>query len=287
MAYQVIISVVIPTYNRANQLDSCLHSLCKQNYPLRKYEVIVIDDNSNDMTPKVLGTYSEKYSNLIAIKTEENKGAYHSRNLGASISRGNVVAFTDSDCILPPDWLLKIDRAFKNREVMCVQGTFERKGKWELPVPGDEHLRHPSFQKRKGLDTKNLAIRKKLFLKYKFDEKFRNSGDQDLGHRLTEDRISISYNPDVTVTHVETRGFWELTSRGKKYGEGIAKIYKKRGWRGVSPKFKYPTPIVLLYYLGSFFYNLLRYQSFRGAIASAMISFWLVLYFKINVRDIK
>ena len=281
-------SIVIPTYNRADQLVSCLDSLLKQSYPLQKCEVIVVDDNSKDETQEVLSRYSRKFPNLRVIRNKENKGPYYSRNLGVSLLKGEIVAFTDSDCILPFDWLLKIEKMFQDRKVLCLQGTQKYGGKFPgVEDEGEELLKR--LQKRKGMDTKNLAIRRNLILKYRFDAERSigrgdRGGDSELGLRLNEDLVKILYAPHITVTHVPSRSFWETISRGKEWGEAYAKCYKKYGWKSVNPKFRYPLGILFFYYSGSFFYFLLKKRSLRGAIAAATMLLLSALHFKKNIN---
>ncbi len=275
----IFVSVVIPTYNRASQLNTCLSSLFKQDYAY-KYEVVVVDDNSNDETDKVLGKYCKKHPNLKVIRNPRNMGSYYSRNVAASIARGNVVAFTDSDCIVPTDWLNKIHKSFQEDETSCIQGTSERKGKWELPIPKEQSLDHPVFSIRKGLDARNFAIRKSLFLKYRFDTRNRFAADLDLGHRLAEDNVPVSFNPEIWVTHIDPRGFWEAIKKGKTRGQAYAWLYQKQGWKGVNPKLSYPIWFLSFYYLGGFFYFLLKYRSFRGSITTAIINLASATYFK-------
>jgi len=263
-----LISVVVPTHDRAVQLDRCLSSLFNQSTQYN-YEVIVVDDASTDETQKLLKRYSKKHPNLEVIINPKNMGSYYSRNVGVSYSKGNIVAFTDSDTIVPTNWLSKIHEAFQNNEILCIQGTSISKGKWELPIPKKERLNHKVFRIRKGLDTKNLAIRRDLILEYRFDERFRSGGDQDLGHRLAKDHINIMYNPDIIVTHIDMRGFWDSISKGKDWGEDYAMFHKKDGWKSVNPKLRYPIWVLIFYYIGSFFYFLLKYRSFRGSLTMA------------------
>ena len=95
-----LISVVVPTHNRAVQLDRCLSPLFNQDYSYN-YEVVVVDDASTDETQKLLKRYSKKHPNLKVVINPKNMGSYYSRNVGVSYSKGNIVAFTDSDTIVP------------------------------------------------------------------------------------------------------------------------------------------------------------------------------------------
>ncbi len=278
--HHVVLSVVVPTYNRAYRLNSCLKSLFKQSFPSSKYEVIVVDDHSNDDTPKVLKKFLGNSAPLHVIRNHENKGSIHARILGVEKAKANVVVFTDSDCILPPDWLHKIAKKFENKEVLCLQGTQECRGTWgKFMYEREEAIEY--YRKRKTLDTKNLALRKDLFLQYKFDMKINVAGDYELGQRLSRE-IKIQYDPNIKVFHV-CDNFSASLRRGKNWGKAQAYLYGKHGWSSVNLKFKYPLVALLFYYLGALFYFALKHRSIRGGIAFFATTFLTALYFKKTV----
>ena len=283
MLQEIQISVVIPTYNRSRYLDKCLDSLFKQNYPTQNYEVIVIDDNSNDDTQEVLEKYTQKYHNLQIVINKENKGPYYSRNRGVGISKGRVIAFTDSDCVLPPDWLQKIEKRFGNSTIVCVQGTQKCSGKWgKYMEEGTYFLK--MLKARSALDTKNLMIHRDLIKKYRFVGSMFSGGDIEFSHRLFRDNVNIIYDPNIFIEHV-TYNFSEVISKGKKWGEGEAFMCNKYGWKPVNPKFKLPIPILFLLYFGGFFYFLLKSKSIRGAFARSITTFLRAVFFKKNIKD--
>ena len=280
----IVLSVVIPTYNRAYQLDRCLNSLFKQTYPLSKYEVIVVDDDSRDNTPTVLEKYLKKYPTLQVIRNYENKGSDYARTVGVKRAKARVVIFTDSDCILPPDWLHKIAKKFENKKVLCVQGTQECKGKWgKFMYQREDTITF--YKKRRTLDTKNLAIRRELFLQYKFDPKMPVAGDYELGQRLSKD-IDICYDPNIIVFHV-CDDFSSSIRRGKNWGKAQGYIYEKYGWGSVNPKFRYPLILLFFYYLGGLFYFSLKYRSLRGGIAFFTTTFLTAFHFKKSIANSK
>ncbi|MCZ6746659.1 MAG: glycosyltransferase family A protein, partial [Acidobacteria bacterium] len=91
-----LVSVIIPTYNRADYLEQALSSVFRQTFT--DYEVIVVDDGSTDHTPDVLKSYQERITSL----RQENSGAARARNRGIRLARGNWVAFLDSDDMWQP-----------------------------------------------------------------------------------------------------------------------------------------------------------------------------------------
>ena len=91
-------SVVVCSYNGAKTLDRCLTSLKEINYP--SYEVILVDDGSTDNTQEIAASH-----NWVKNVRQENKGLSFARNVGAHASCGDVIVYTDSDCMADPDWL--------------------------------------------------------------------------------------------------------------------------------------------------------------------------------------
>ena len=89
------ISIIIPCYNVENTLDRCIQSILKQDF--KNFEIILVDDCSNDKTWDVIKKYSNEYSNIIGFKNETNKGAGYSRNLGIKNAKYDYISFIDSD----------------------------------------------------------------------------------------------------------------------------------------------------------------------------------------------
>lgn len=92
------VSVIVCSYNGAKTLEECLESLGKLDYP--HYEVILIDDGSTDNTREIAGRFPS-----VRYFYQTNHGLSHARNYGASLAKGEIFAYTDSDCRADPDWL--------------------------------------------------------------------------------------------------------------------------------------------------------------------------------------
>ncbi|WOF16591.1 glycosyltransferase [Methanoplanus sp. FWC-SCC4] len=112
------ISVVIPTFNEEKNITPCLESLSKQTIPRDEYELIVVDGNSKDKTRE----YAEKIADTVIIQTSKKVGG--ARNDGAALAKADIIATTDADCIIPPDWLETILKSFKeNEDIVQLYGT--------------------------------------------------------------------------------------------------------------------------------------------------------------------
>lgn len=88
-------SIIMPVYNRKDTISDSIESVLNQNY--QNFELIIIDDNSNDGTITVINKYRKEYEKIILIKNPDHLGCAHSRNIGVSASKGNYIFYLDSD----------------------------------------------------------------------------------------------------------------------------------------------------------------------------------------------
>ncbi|MDV2481962.1 glycosyltransferase [Methanoculleus sp. Wushi-C6] len=112
-----MISIVVPTYNEEQNIERCLRSLNDQTVPRNTYEIIVVDGNSKDRTREL----AEPLADKVFIQTSKRVGG--ARNDGAMAAAGDIVATTDADCILPRDWVERIERDFAEKEIVQLYGT--------------------------------------------------------------------------------------------------------------------------------------------------------------------
>lgn len=99
----VIISVIMPTYNRANRLKDTVESVLAQSFD--SYELIIINDGSEDNTSEICTRYAEKEQKIKFINYEKNKGASYARNIGIKESKGEFITFVDDDDIVDKEML--------------------------------------------------------------------------------------------------------------------------------------------------------------------------------------
>lgn len=111
-----MISVVIPTFNEEANIAQCLVSLTHQTVPRNEYEIIVVDGGSKDETC----TIAKKYADLVFTQTSKKVGG--ARNDGVMAARGEIVATTDADCILPRTWIARLAEDFADPEIAQVYG---------------------------------------------------------------------------------------------------------------------------------------------------------------------
>jgi glycosyltransferase involved in cell wall biosynthesis len=111
-----MISVIIPTFNEEENIAQCLVSLSHQTLPRSEYEIIVVDGGSKDATCEI----AKKYADLVFVQTSRKVGG--ARNDGVKAAKGEIIATTDADCILPPTWIQRIEKDFRKPGVVLVYG---------------------------------------------------------------------------------------------------------------------------------------------------------------------
>lgn len=111
-----MISVIVPTFNEEDNIAQCLVSLSHQSLSRSEYEIIVVDGGSKDATCEI----AAKYADLVFTQTSRKVGG--ARNDGVMAAKGDIIATTDADCILPPDWLKRIAEDFRDPSVVQVYG---------------------------------------------------------------------------------------------------------------------------------------------------------------------
>lgn len=116
---EILISVVIPTHNEERYLGECLEALQRQTYPESGFEVIVVDNASTDATPMIAREFG------AVVVPEPRMGIGRARQRGAEAAQGEIIASTDADTIVPPDWLERIALHFeRDEELGAVFGPF-------------------------------------------------------------------------------------------------------------------------------------------------------------------
>ncbi len=112
-------AIIIPVYNRPDEIDELLQSLLKQTY-IDDFEVVVVEDGSVNDCREVIEKYQQKLT--ISYYYKDNSGPGDSRNFGMQKAKGDYFIIFDSDCIIPPEYLTQVDRALNDNFVDCFGG---------------------------------------------------------------------------------------------------------------------------------------------------------------------
>jgi cellulose synthase/poly-beta-1,6-N-acetylglucosamine synthase-like glycosyltransferase len=124
IASQKKIAIIIAVRNEEKNIATCLNSLLQQNYPKNLYDVIIVNDSSDDGTVVVVEDFVKKHSNvfLIHLETKDGAGKKNAIQKGIQFSDAEIVITTDGDCWMQTEWLSSMARAFENDSVKMVVG---------------------------------------------------------------------------------------------------------------------------------------------------------------------
>lgn len=214
-------SVVIPTYERHNQLDALVARLQEQIE--RDFEVIIIDQSAS----RWRGADGE-YGFPYVYFHSPVKGAVRARNTGAFLAQGYIIAFTDDDCLPHEGWLLNARKYFSDEDVVGIEGMIVSD---HLDDPDWRPVTNVGFEGI-GFMTANLLVRAECFqLLGGFDLAFDRPHfreDTDFGWRL-QTLGAIPYGKDVVVFHpAQPRNLHrESASERARFFEKDALLYKK------------------------------------------------------------
>ena len=226
------VSVVVCAYNAERTMAPCLTSLENLTYP--NYEVIVVNDGSTDRTREI----AERYE-YIRLINQENKGLSAARNVGTAAATGEIVAFTDSDCVADPDWLTYLIATFLRSGRAAVGGP-------NFPPPEDALV--PSAvavspggpthvllndEVAEHIPGCNMAFRKEVLQEINgFDPVFRAAGDDvDLCWRLQNQGYQIGFSPAAVVWHFRRNTVKAYLNQQRGYGKAEAQLYFKHPYR--------------------------------------------------------
>lgn len=224
------VSIVIPAYNAASTLDECLDACLQQSHA--DTEIIVVDDGSSDDTPSIAQAHSVRYIR------QKNSGPAAARNLGAREAGGEIVAFTDSDCVPDPDWIERLLAGF-SEGVVGVGGTYDIRNDSSLLarlIHEEIVVRHERFRGEVDfLGSFNVAYRKGAFDAVSgFDESFTyaSAEDNDLAYRLQDEGGSLRFVHDARVAHYHPTRLLPYLRTQMRHGFWRMKLYAKHPRRG-------------------------------------------------------
>lgn len=228
------ISVVIATWQRTPLLARCLQALVKQTMPEDHYEIIIVTDGPDPATVKYMKHWLKTYKGKVAvtcISLPVKKGPAAARNAGWRKALGELIVFTDDDCVPQPECLQKYCIAYAPYRDTAIAFS----GQVKVPLPGlpTDHEMNTSRLEQARFVTANCACsRKALLLTNGLDEDFTMAWREDtaLEFDLSEKEIPIIKVPDAVILHPVRAAAWGISIREQKKGMFNALLYKKHTW---------------------------------------------------------
>ena len=214
------VSVIVPAYNAQGTLGQTLKALIEQDYS-GSFEIIVVDDGSSDQTAQIIRSYPK-----IRYVHQTNAGPAAARNHGAKEARGQILAFTDSDCIPHKDWLSNLMLGFVEKNVAVVMGSYgiaNRSSLLARCVYKEIIFRHkkllPDFPKVFG--SYNFCVKKDIFDQVGgFNTSYRQASgeDNDLSYKIISSGGLIYFERKALVDHYHPTQVWKYLKEQYRHG---------------------------------------------------------------------
>ncbi|MFP4458545.1 MAG: glycosyltransferase [Candidatus Zixiibacteriota bacterium] len=227
------ISVIIPAYNAADEIEILIDSLRSQSYDHDKIEIYIVDNNSQDKTREII----EKYEGINLILQDKIQSSYASRNEAIDISKGDILAFTDSDCVLTEDWLKEAISCFDRTSADIIGGNIEftfsdKMGIYEK-YDSIYHMNQRATVARGRSVTANIFVKRHVFEKAgKFRNDLISGGDSEWCERALKAGFKMEFCENALLFHPARIGYHANVKKEKRIGKGEGQIRLK------SPKYK-------------------------------------------------
>jgi hypothetical protein len=227
-ASERLVSVITATRNRAESLTRSIDSVLAQAHT--RFELVVVDDGSDDATPDVLDRCTDPRVRWFRI---DHAGVCAARNHGLDHATGSVIAYLDDDNTMDPLWLMAVANAFDRHPDICVlygaRLIDDRLAGSERDEDGLPGLRFSAFDREKlrtrGLVDTNAIAHRRDHPEARFDESLSAYGDRDLMLRLTRD--GAPYELPAIACEYSTRAVDRLSDRDRS--DELARVLAKHG----------------------------------------------------------
>lgn len=234
------VSIIIPHRNDSDRLRLCIESLKKQTYPADNYEIIVIDNGSDEKHQENASNIAKKHN--IIFLSETKLSSYAARNLGIKSAKGDFLGFTDADCIPDSEWIKNALTEFSNKPETQIIG-----GKINLfyKIPDKPNLVElyetiHSFKQEVFINRNNYAATANLFTSKEimnqvgnFNSNMKSNGDIEWCLRANKLNISLNYCKDVIVNHPARHNFKEFIKRQIRLCGGGFNRRKEQGYSSI------------------------------------------------------
>ncbi len=241
-------SIIIASYNEAQNLKKCLESVQNTEYPKEYYETIVVDNNSTDNTREIV----QQFSQVIYLQ-EHQKGASFARNTGIKQAKNEILVFLDADAFVSRNWLKNLTEPFDDESIGAVGGEIRPANEGNII---SEYLSISLFMRYhrygvkreiRGFPSCNLAVRKNLISEGFDTALFKTYGeDKDICYHIIEKGYKIIFQPGATAFHKHPDSLLSFLQLIKKSTAGRVAFSRKYRTSPDAILMRYHIPLIYL-----------------------------------------
>jgi GT2 family glycosyltransferase len=226
-AFQPPVTVVVPVFDRAETIAACLDSLLRLAYPRDHLQIVAVDNGSTDASREIIRAVVDAHPLRVRMIQEAKRGPSAARNTGIRECTTEIVAFTDSDCVVDPGWLSALVGPLADPAIGATGGRI-------LAFPNDgviaqfgervhDHQKAMEVLWPGYIITMNFAIRRDILAAVGFfDEAMLRCEDVDLALRIRAAGYPWQYVHEAGIYHRNRRTLRELAREGVLHGRFLA-----------------------------------------------------------------
>lgn len=213
------VSIIIPALNEEKNIGRCLESIGNLAFPTSQYEVILVDNGSEDKTRGIAESFNRKLDIKVLVQRAGSIGRL--RNFGVRCARGNILSFLDADCTVCKEWMSQAIRDLSDISIGAAGSShLSAEGSWVAEAWDLNIAKRRVLGDVETLPSGNLFVRRESFLQVKgFDEELITNEDYDLCFRLRAIGLRVYSDPKICAIH------WGVPS-------DLMSFYKQQKWHG-------------------------------------------------------
>ncbi|MDJ0755089.1 MAG: glycosyltransferase [Ardenticatenaceae bacterium] len=229
MSYQL--SIIIPVYNDWDLLLLCLERLDRQNFPAELMEVIVVDNGSTSPPPTTV--HKRPHTFLLQQPTP---GSYGARNTGIAAARGELIAFTDADCLPAPDWVSQgIASLTAGQDVGLAAGRVNVLPRdRQNPTVVERYDMIRGFPVAEYVERWHFGITANIFTRREiidevgpFDPSLKSGGDSEWCQRVHAAGYRVVYAPEAVVDHPARHSVAQIWGKARRVAGGLHDMFRR------------------------------------------------------------
>lgn len=231
-----MISVIVPFKNAAEFLPSLIKALTAQQLPAEQFEVIFVDNQSDDGSSALITSVTPSFAFRLASYSAR-KSSYGARNAGVRMARGTILVFTDADCIPEPQWLTEIVRFYETpgNQDAVVSGDVrfffaDPLSPWEH-FDRNVHMQNAARAATHQIATANMAVPLECFRRIGDFDEVLSGADYVWSERAAKESLRVVFVAEARVLHPTRGSFIEMRRKLDRVAYGQGELYRKsRGW---------------------------------------------------------
>ena len=231
-------SVIVPSYNRRDEIRELLDSFTRLQFPKERYELIIADDGSGDGTADLVKEFQQTCEFTLRFYRQENRGPGAARNMGMENAKGDFFIFLDSDCTISPQWLQAIEEDLQREQADAFGGPDSYREDFP-PLLKAINYSMTSFistggirgHKKKGLGkyyprSFNMGLSREIYEKTGGFGGLRHGQDIEFSHRIIQSGAKVILVADAIVYHKRRTSLKKFFRQVFNWGVARINLYK-------------------------------------------------------------